>query len=246
MVNCLVRKLKESVSNPDLPVFGKLKLALSSNVTGSSNRILAIRFHTVNSSVEIMSGHLVSNYDQQTEVSSPVACSANARKVLYGKNSEDVVVCLNNYEYLNYFDVGMWSVDISQLAYSSAYTVINSLNCKGRLDSSLWSYIESLKINGSNVTGNIEQLKNNTTLKTINVSTTSLTGNVGELGTLPLVTTINIYGCQLLSGSALIFADNTKFTALSALDLRESSLTDKTAETKALIEAAHPGITVQL
>jgi hypothetical protein len=242
MENCLVSKLKGIVNNDNLEKFNVLKINVAS---ASSRPSLSIYIRLTKAAEAVSSvGYFVNNNEEQ--IASPVTLPANTtRSILAPKNTAMTVEITEKYSIV-FIDSGYsMKFDIGQLKYTTTLKSFKAISSFGEVDASNWSELTSFTLNSSTAIGNINTFSNCPLLQTLVMDVNSnYTGNVSNLAGLSALATLDIHETKI-SGDANIFADNTKFIGLSSLNLTNcANITNKTAEVKALIEAAHPGITV--
>lgn len=257
--DCLVTKLKGTVNNDNLEQLGYFTVNAISGGTPSSEenqKIYTIFNEDTNSNnnpglVALDGGYFVDSFASQTSIGNKEGALKNVRFIT------------------NIPVEGTFRVRIKK--YSLTYFTARSI-IEVNVDDLKYSPIENLSLLDNNLAyGDISNLTNMGTLKTFIVDTncynlhgklsdfgkcvnlerlswcnfSNLTGNLTDLLPCTHLHTLDLYNDSGVNGSATIFTNSETFTNLQNLNLTNTAnITDKTAEVKAQIEAAHPNITI--
>lgn len=246
--NCFVRKLKAVVDDSSLV---KLGTAVIKTISSADGAALTLRLTMAKETViEAVGGQFVTSAGGSTPAGYTKTIPANTETYVYCPLNTPIKITIPNKYDIKFFLAGNgFRAVFDDFVYATDITRFTANEgTSGNFDASKLTAMDILTVGGSpELVGSIETIKNCTIIRRFVCPGDSLLeGNIEELASLSSLYDITIYNCPLITGDANIFADSTKFVGLTNLDIRNTGITNRTAAVKALIQAAHPGITVNL
>lgn len=248
---CFITEFNVSVNNDNLKKFGVMTLDCYNNNNGKSFNIESSEPITLKAQG---GGFTDSSYQNPSPT---IDIPANRNIAVYLEKNKEITIEVPSKYGLTVLilGLGVYVLDIKDIDYCTNLVklTLGSVHTPGTICFEHLTLLENFNTTykSSEFRGNIEELANATNLKELNIDhSTGFSGDISALSGLSQLKWINLENTYI-EGDASIFADNTKFAGLSLtgaeLNIHNAyGITNRTAEVKALIEAAHPGITVTI
>jgi hypothetical protein len=229
MENCLFTKLKGVVDNPNLPVFGCLKMELKAldNPTDAQKSLILRGPSGTKVNIKIEGGGTFSleseSYESQyteKEVAFTQWNNINLRVT----NNNGFISFISKYDITGIGTVynadpsvriaqKIFNINLNDFNYMPLVRIITSgIELKGEFKSQNWNDITELNLSESDISFfndvkvNIGNLKDNTLITTLNLRSLNATGSINNLKS-PALTDINLYNTKI-TGEINTLLDN--------------------------------------
>ena len=222
MEKCLVTKLHGKVSG-DLPYFGALKITVkkTDNITTTTQRRLVLR--TKDDNCRIFTADGSSKLSDKGDLSNPSSSfvfknmyrpsSGDNKREIFFLDGDYTVYITSKYNIISlekWGSAGNYSFDIDELKYSTL--------------------IDTLYMDGINVTGDISSLKDLTALTNLTLDSSNVIGDISSLSSLTALTNFTLKNLNVTGSIASL----SSLTALTNLTLDSSNVTGSIASLSSL------------
>lgn len=186
MANCLITKLKGSVSNKEILRIGEMRIQFDKvKVPTEGTQGFTVGVNAPVTLEIIGDGYftdntLVTNKGKTQELPA-------GRSTIWVSNSDLLVAVLDKYK-----------VNVVEVYYPNGGVSSFASNKHLNLDAFKYSVnFDSMDLSGTQTSGNVEDLKNLTAIRSLSLRNTKVSGNVGELKTLAAVDNLSLNNTQV-------------------------------------------------
>lgn len=210
MKKCLITKLQGVVSNDNLKVLGAATVAHFKKVGNPSEQTQSLNIGVTKKSVAKIIGDGYFTDSSLTQNKGKELTLEATENNVYVSNTDCDVIVLDKYniKLLKSYVLGVprpsatpgKTLDIDDFKYSSSLQIIDGNNCEsiGSIENLENCHLLFLNIHGEDISGNVEFLSKNTTIREISIThSPNVNGNISFLSKYTLCQRMNFYGTPL-------------------------------------------------